>query len=229
MFQRMMFEDTTSATSLPESADGVSPCDSPDGQTTGRPGPAVARASRTRRRAKDSETQTHATSGRSSPASSASVVLQSRLESKLRARLDTVGSIEYSQTWRQKATPAGRSYLAHTASVRRTSDSGCIGWPTPTATDGRRGLKPPRPQDTGIPLSQMVGLVLPWATPTTVTATGGAALCKWGGTSSRQRLREAVGNSRLNGALDPAFPSWLMGYPTEWSNAAASGTPSSRK
>ncbi|WP_291854938.1 hypothetical protein [Bradyrhizobium sp.] len=31
-------------------------------------------------------------------------------------------------------------------------------WPTPTAVDGRRGNKPPRPWDTGIPLAQAVVL-----------------------------------------------------------------------
>lgn len=35
------------------------------------------------------------------------------------------------------------------------------GWPTPTAADGRRGIAPPRPQDTGLPLSQAAALVGP--------------------------------------------------------------------
>ena len=38
------------------------------------------------------------------------------------------------------------------------------GWVSPTAQDGRRGGKPPRPHDTGIPLSQQVALA-GWATP----------------------------------------------------------------
>jgi len=41
--------------------------------------------------------------------------------------------MEYSETWKAKVTPAGRPYSAHTASARRTSDSGCGGWPTPDA------------------------------------------------------------------------------------------------
>jgi len=103
-----------------------------------------------------------------------------------------------------------------------------VGWVSPTAMDGRRGVKPPRPHDTGIPLSQQIALVLGWSTPTAITNTGGAALCKWGGTASRAKLREAVGNTVLNGALNPAFPCWLMGFPPAWLSCAASAMPSSR-
>jgi len=53
------------------------------------------------------------------------------LASRLKARFGTGGSTEYVQTWKQKATPLGRSYWAHTASARRTSDSDSTGWPTP--------------------------------------------------------------------------------------------------
>ena len=100
--------------------------------------------------------------------SSASADLSQRLANRLRARLPTAGSTEYRQTWKQKATPSGRSYWAHTASARRTSgnDSGGspIGWVSPTAQDGARGSLPPRPHDTGIPLSQQVALT-GWPTP----------------------------------------------------------------
>ena len=68
-----------------------------------------------------------------------------------------------------------------------------------------------------------------WPTPTAVSDTGGPALNKWGGTRSREKLRGAVGNTVLNGALNPAFPCWLMGYPDAWNDVAALVTPSSRK
>ena len=65
--------------------------------------------------------------------------LSALLASRLRRQLDSVGSIEYRQTWRKKTTPSGLSYWAHTASARRTSDSGCSGWPTPDAHVAGRG------------------------------------------------------------------------------------------
>ena len=43
------------------------------------------------------------------------------------------------------------------------------GWVTPTARDGSRGNLPPRPHDTGVPLSQQVTLA-GWATPRSVEA-----------------------------------------------------------
>lgn len=137
------------------------------------------------------------------------------------------------------------------------------GWVSPTVQDHSRGVKPPRPQDTGVPLSQQIGEIMQgwrtptsedgqrgiakrehprqrhsldsqvktmgWSTPTAITDTGGAALCKWGGTASRRRLREAVGNTVLNGALNPAFPCWLMGYPDAWLSCADSAMQSFRK
>lgn len=43
--------------------------------------------------------------------------------------------MEYRQTWKEKATPSGRLYWAHTASARPISDSESSGWPTPQARD----------------------------------------------------------------------------------------------
>jgi hypothetical protein len=54
------------------------------------------------------------------------------------------------------ATPA--THLSHAAQL--------ASWVTPTAVDGRRGNLPPRPHDTGIPLSQQVAMLATWATPT---------------------------------------------------------------
>lgn len=106
-----------------------------------------------------------------------------------------------------------------------------IGWPTPNVPNGGRKPKggmsltgrTPDGKKRQVDILHVVRtLTLGWPSPTAVTDSGGAALCKWGGTRSRERLREAVGNTTLNGALNPDFPLWLMGFPTEWINYAPS-------
>ena len=85
-------------------------------------------------------TQTLETSGRHSQGSSESANLQQSLASRLKARFGTGGSIEYAETWKLKATPLGRTYWAHIASVHRTSDKGFTGWQTVSVEDaGRQG------------------------------------------------------------------------------------------
>lgn len=78
-------------------------------------------------------------SGRPGSTSSESAALSASLASRLQAQLGTDGSTLYAQTWKQKATPSGALYWEHTASARRTSDSGCTGWPTPCSQDGPKG------------------------------------------------------------------------------------------
>ena len=77
------------------------------------------------------------------------------------------------------------------------------GWPTSTAQDEVRGVKPPRPQDTGVPLGQRVGQVL-------------------AGTNASTEKSAAY---RLN----PHFSRWLMGFPAAWDDCAPTATPSFRK
>ncbi len=114
---------------------------------------------------------TGGTSGRNSAASSRSAILQSALESRLRANLDVDGSPEYVLTWKRWPMRSGAPICALRARGRRTSDRAFGGWASPTHTDGRRGSLPPRPQDTGVPLDQMVQLVGS-ATPTSSERSG---------------------------------------------------------
>ena len=73
--------------------------------------------------------------------SSESAALSRSLASRCRELLGTVGSTLFRQIWRQKATPLGRLYWAHTASGLRTSGSGSGGWPTPMAADDNQSRR----------------------------------------------------------------------------------------
>lgn len=129
----MTFDDLEPATSSLESGAGLSLLVSLDGPRRDPFGPAPAPASPTVPPASSKATPTSETCGPISSGSSASAALSASLASKLRARFATVGSIEFVQTWKEKATPSGRAYWAHTARAPRTSDRGSTGWPTPCA------------------------------------------------------------------------------------------------
>lgn len=138
-----MYDDTTSTGSIDaissgESADGSLPCSSPDGRPIDLSGPALAHANPTPAPAKARATPTRETSGRNCSGSFESADLSQSLANRLRARFDTVGSMEFQQTWKARVTPSGRSYWEHTARARPISDSESFGWPTPTKTDSRR-------------------------------------------------------------------------------------------
>lgn len=77
-----------------------------------------------------------------------------------------------------------------------------VGWATPTSQDAVRGVKPPRPQDNGVPLTQHVGQMDFGRMPT------GYPL-------------EIQNTAQLN----PALSRWLLGLPTTWDDAAPMATP----
>jgi hypothetical protein len=103
-------------------------------------------------------------------------------------------------------------------------------WPTPQAHDatGARGKNNTFSDNHHYP-HDLVTAVKMWPTPTGVTATGGAALCKWGGSGARRKLRTMVSEKELNGALNPTWVEWLMGFPLEWTALKDWATRSSRK
>lgn len=84
-------------------------------------------------------------------------------------------------------------------------------WPTPTVhgNHNRKGAS----ENSGDGLATAVKM---WPTPTAVTDTGGAALCKWGGSGARAKLKTMVTPEELNGALNPTWVEWLMGWPIGW-------------
>ncbi len=145
MSQQQTFMDLLNATSLPASADGAVPCNSPDGQQTSLYGLEAAPAKPSAAQEKAAEPVTTETYGRYLQISSESASLNTSLVNKLKQRLDSAGSIEYTETWKKKLTPSGVAYWAHTASTPRTSVSACtgerVGWPTPQAADPIEGAR----------------------------------------------------------------------------------------
>ena len=118
---------------------------SPGGPTTGPSGPGAVPVNPSAPPGSEPAQMTLGICGPAGSGLSASAGLSQRLANRLRARLPTAGSMEYRQTWKQKATPSGRSYWAHTASARRTSDNGSggslNGWPTPNVPSGGRSIQ----------------------------------------------------------------------------------------
>jgi len=163
-----------SSTPSPASVLGPAPSATPDGQTTLKSGPGRARVSRSRPRAASAASATTATSGQSGSGTSASTVLRSSLESRLRARTDSRGSTLFSLTWKERATPAQRSISALRASARRTSDSASTSWPSPTVNDSKGSAYAYGQGDHNNICLKLVGAarLASWATPASHEAGG---------------------------------------------------------
>ena len=124
-----------SATSLPESASGATPCGKQGGPTTGRSGQEAHHANLSARQAKERGLLTSGTCGRRSFGSLASQNLASSLANKLAVRTGLLGSTLYKLTWKPRVTPLGRSIYALRASVPRTGGSGFTSWRSPVTQE----------------------------------------------------------------------------------------------
>ena len=116
---------------------------------------------------------------------------------------------------------SGRTKPAHL-----TSATGCGFLLTPLATIGTNG-GPNQRDSSGRPGMQMAAMM--WPTPTAMNNTGGPALCKWGGSGARAKLRTMVTPEELNGALNPEWVCWLMGWPIGWTDLKPLETAKFRK
>ncbi len=142
---------------------------------------------------------TSGTCGLRGTGSSASAALQSSLESRLRARLSSLGSTLYTLTWKPWTTPTGVSRSRLRASVRRTSEIELSGWPTPTTRDHKDGA-----ECANVPLNALLGRVAwlaGWPTPT-------AALADKGVRSTEGGIREAMRNHGPDLAAAVCLAGW---------------------
>lgn len=217
---QMTLWDTPSATSSPASAAGHLDSYSPVSPTPPRSGPAPALASLSVSQARASGRVTRVTFGRTSAVSSASAALQSSLESKLHQRLAATGSPEYVLTWKHWPIAQQQPICALRAGKRTARSGFCVeirsltspapsppltsasasggvleisGWVSPTAQDGSRGELPPRPQDTGIPLSQQVTLA-GWTTPDAQAMNLTEELETWDARQAKNKAKHKNGN-----------------------------------
>jgi hypothetical protein len=134
------------------------------------------------------------------------------------------GLAEFSGTWPRWGSMLDGECWAQTMPALRTSERGSGYWPTPCRDDhthSGRDLRNRLIKGSQITLQDAVRL---WPTPTAVTDTGGAALCKWGGSGARAKLRTMVTPEELNGSLNPQWVAWLMGWPIEWTSLEPLGT-----
>lgn len=166
MFEQPTSPDTPSAISSPGSADGLTPCASPDGRMTVPSGPQAARASRSASPENRKATRIPATFGLRFGASHPSDILTESLGNRLRTLLDSAGSTVYAQTWRRKRTLSGLRFWEHTARERPTSDSGCTGWPTPNTPSGGPNTRSTPTHTGGMDLEGAAHLV-GWPSPCT--------------------------------------------------------------
>lgn len=200
MFTQTTCEATHSVTSSPALECGATPFGAQAGPTIDLFGPVPVLANLSARQAKELGLMTSGTFGQRSSISSKSVALQSSLESRLRARTQTLGSTLYRTTWKAWDTPSQRSRSRLVASALPTSGSARIGaLPTPTARDwrgsmGMENLNRRRAHRRGVNLQEF--------------------------------MQRELGRP---GYLNPELPRLLMGLPEEWDELAPTETPSSRR
>ncbi len=252
MFARQRLQALRNVTSSPDSASGATPCAELDGLMTALCGPDRAHASLSARQAKALGLLTSGIFGPASTTSSGSADLQQSLESRLRAKTQTLGSTLYKMTWKPWVTPSGRSRSRLRASVRRTSETASTGWRTPNTVDAKLGNR------NGPGQVQLCHQALLAGRPTTRSSDGeknvrtlegslqeierkggpqdlaqAAAIC---GPARRTVTGEMLTGScaamESGGQLNPAHPRWLMGLPPEWDACAVTAMqslPSKRK
>lgn len=179
------------------SEDGPTRSDSQESLTQPRYGRVRRRVSLSVLPVNNSDNSTSGTLPQHSCASLNSADLQSCLANKLQQQLENTGSMIYSLSWKDKATPAGRPYCQRAASVPRTKETDfssvpLTNWQTPTvcsigarstqSMQKRTEVRKKTGRNSTAPgnLAEQISLYLTaWPTPTANNSTGA-------GTSGRQ-------------------------------------------
>ena len=205
MSAQAILPDSRSATSSPALVSGLTHYVQQDGQMTFLFGPAVAHASLSARQALELGLRTQDTFGQLLPGSSSSAALQSSLESRLRAKLSSLGSTLYTLTWKPWNTPSGPSRFRLRASVRRTCETDFTGWPTVTATDSSNRTHCYSAGDRTKPVATLPGACrgMTWSGSNALTA--------------------------KSGCVNPELACWLLAIPVNWISCAPTETLSTLK
>ncbi len=153
-------EAIRSAISSQALADGLTLSDQPAGTTLDLFGQDLAPANPSPSPASKKASTTPVTSGLFGENSSASAILQSSLESRLRALLN--GSDLCEVTWKRWDAPWGQCLSKPRARVRTIFGTDTGSWPTPTTRDHKDGSYCPN-----VPVNGLLGRMV-WPTPTSL-------------------------------------------------------------
>lgn len=131
--------------------------------------------------------------------------------------------MEYKQAWKVLVTPAGFTLLAHTASARRTSGSGCTGWPSPAEQNASGGIAP-KPDPSNHFTLQTAAVPAGWPTATVNDATGSEYTYARG--NHDKPVLKLPGAAKLSGGPTPNVPTRGLDLQTTaamagWSTPAA--------